>query len=80
MLWPISDSSLYGGHLLYSGVQSNIHEMSLLFQVCCVQFDRKDISMNKLVATTLESRFYVWDMRTQHPTKGFSSLSEKVNM
>jgi len=34
--------------------------------------------MNKMVATTLESKFYVYDMRTQHPTKGFTSLSEKV--
>lgn len=34
--------------------------------------------MNKLVATSLESKFYVYDMRTQHPTKGFASLTEKV--
>lgn len=46
--------------------------------VCCVEFDRKDILMNKLVATTLESKFTVYDLRTQHPTKGFSSLTEKV--
>lgn len=47
-------------------------------QVCCVEFDRKDINMNKLVATSLEGRFHVFDMRTQHPTKGFASVSEKV--
>ena len=35
--------------------------------------------MNKLVATTLESKFHVFDVRTQHPKKGFASLSEKVN-
>lgn len=34
--------------------------------------------MNKLVATTLESKFYLWDMRTQHPSKGFAMLTEKV--
>ena len=34
--------------------------------------------MNKLVATTLESKFHVFDVRTQHPEKGFASLSEKV--
>ena len=34
--------------------------------------------MNKLVATTLESKFHVYDLRTQHPEKGFASLSEKV--
>lgn len=34
--------------------------------------------MNKLVATTLESKFHVYDMRTQHPTKGFACVTEKV--
>lgn len=47
-------------------------------QVCCVEFDRKDINMNKLVATSLEGKFHVFDTRTQHPTKGFTSVSEKV--
>ncbi|MGH0186389.1 UNVERIFIED_CONTAM: hypothetical protein FKN15_021433 [Acipenser sinensis] len=45
--------------------------------VCCVEFDRKDINMNKLVATSLEGKLHVFDMRTQHPTKGFASVSEK---
>ena len=35
--------------------------------------------MNKLVVTTLESKFHVFDMRTQHPNKGFAGLAEKVN-
>lgn len=47
-------------------------------QVCSVEFDRKDINMNKLVATSLEGKFHVFDMRTQHLTKGFASVSEKV--
>ncbi|XP_039593824.1 WD repeat-containing protein 92 [Polypterus senegalus] len=47
--------------------------------VCCVEFDRKDISMNKLVATSLEGKFHVFDMRTQHPSKGFASVSEKAH-
>lgn len=47
--------------------------------VCCVQFDRKDIDMNKLVATTLEGRLHVFDMRTQHATAGFTSLAEKAH-
>uniref|UniRef100_A0A665TLW0 Dynein axonemal assembly factor 10 n=2 Tax=Echeneis naucrates TaxID=173247 RepID=A0A665TLW0_ECHNA len=47
--------------------------------VCCVEFDRKDINMNKLVATSLEGKFHVFDMRTQHPTKGFASVSEKAH-
>ncbi|XP_029820255.1 WD repeat-containing protein 92 [Manacus vitellinus] len=46
--------------------------------VCSVEFDRKDINMNKLVATSLEGKFHVFDMRTQHPTKGFASVSEKA--
>ena len=32
-----------------------------------------------LQVTTLESRFRVFDMRTQHPTEGFSCLSEKAH-
>lgn len=50
----------------------------LYFQVCSLEFDRKDVNMNKLVATSLEGKFHVFDMRTQHPTKGFASVSEKV--
>ena len=51
-----------------------------LFQVCSIEFDRKDIVMNKLVATTLESTYHVFDLRTQHPTKGFASLKESVSL
>lgn len=43
-----------------------------------LQFDRKDIEMNKMVVTTLESKFRVYDMRTQHKTEGFAYLSQKV--
>lgn len=42
--------------------------------VCGIEFDRKDIKMNKLVATTLEGKLSVYDLRTLHPVKGFSSL------
>ena len=38
--------------------------------VCGVEFDRKDIPMNKLVVTTLEHLMHVFDMRTQHPEEG----------
>lgn len=47
--------------------------------VTSVQFDRPDIEMNKIVVTTLESKFICHDMRTQHPTDGFASLSEKAH-
>ena len=48
--------------------------------MCSVEFDRKDILSNKLVVTTLESQFHVYDLRTQHPKKGFASLCEKVSL
>nr|CAB3267737.1 WD repeat-containing protein 92-like [Phallusia mammillata] len=47
--------------------------------VCCVEFDRKDIAMNKLVVTTLEGKFRVFDLRTQNPKSGFASLTEKAH-
>lgn len=43
--------------------------------ICGLEFDRKDIKMNKLVVTGLEGRFYLYDLWTYHPTKGFSSMS-----
>merc|ERR1711988_1770140 len=44
--------------------------------VCGIEFDRKDIAMNKLVIATLESRFRLYDMRTHHPVHGYSFLSQ----
>ena len=44
--------------------------------ICCLEFDRPDIPMNKLVCTTLESKFHVFYMRTYHPEKGYSGLEE----
>jgi len=41
--------------------------------ICGVQFDRVDIPINKLVATTLENLVHVFDVRTQHPDSGFAS-------
>lgn len=37
--------------------------------VCGLQFDRKDISMNKFAVCCLEAQFHVFDARTQHPKK-----------
>lgn len=53
-------------------------ESNLKNGVCGLEFDRSDIPMNKLVASTLESKFYLFDLRTQHPKKGFAYLVEKV--
>ena len=46
--------------------------------VCGIEFDRKDIEMNKMVVTGLESKFHVFDMRTMNPTKGYACMSQKV--
>ena len=62
----------------------DLREMKLLWEknvkngVCSLEFDRKDIPMNKLLVTTLESSFHVFDCRTSHKTKGFACLTEKV--
>mmetsp|Transcript_6576 Transcript_6576/g.11058 ORF Transcript_6576/g.11058 Transcript_6576/m.11058 type:complete len:357 (-) Transcript_6576:125-1195(-) len=55
------------------------YETNVANGVTNIEFDRKDIEMNKMTITTLESRFRVFDMRTQHPTEGFSCLSEKAH-
>lgn len=47
--------------------------------VCGIEFDRKDIEMNKLVVTTLESRYRLYDMRTHHPVHGYSFLSQEAH-
>lgn len=47
--------------------------------VTSVEFDRRDIEMNKFAVTTLESKFRVYDARTQHPSEGFAYLSEKAH-
>lgn len=47
--------------------------------VVCCEFDRKDIEMNKLVVTTLESKFRLFDMRTHHPETGFAHLTERAH-
>lgn len=47
--------------------------------ICGIQFDRKDIKMNKLVCTSLEGKIFVYDLRTNHPTEGFNSLSQKIS-
>lgn len=47
--------------------------------VCSLEFDRSDIEMNKLLATTLEGRFTVFDMRTFNEQKGYASVTEKIS-
>ncbi|XP_062128582.1 dynein axonemal assembly factor 10 [Drosophila sulfurigaster albostrigata] len=52
-------------------------ETTLKNGVCGLEFDRRDIIMNKMAVTTLEGGLLVFDMRTQHPTKGFSWTEER---
>lgn len=55
------------------------YETNVANGVTGIEFDRKDIEMNKMGITTLESKFRIFDMRTQHPTEGFSCLSERAH-
>ena len=50
-------------------------EVNVSNGVCSVEFDRKDISMNKFVATCLESQFVIFDGRTYNASDGFASLT-----
>jgi len=43
-----------------------------------LEFDRKDIIMNKLVATTLEGRYHVFDLRTLHTEQGYAELKDSA--
>ena len=43
-----------------------------------LQFDRRDIPMNKFTAACMDSWLHVFDARTQHPKLGFAKLSKKV--
>jgi len=40
--------------------------------VCGVEFDRRDIKMNKFLVSCLEAKVHAFDARTQHPTRGFA--------
>merc|ERR1711965_249733 len=47
--------------------------------VCNVAFDRRDIAMNKLGVSTLESQIIAYDLRTYHPTEGYAGRRDKVS-
>ena len=47
--------------------------------ICSLQFDRKNIKINKLIITTLESQFRIYDMKTKHISEGFSYLNVNTN-
>lgn len=53
---------------------SLIWDHNLKNGVCGLQFDRKDINMNKLGVTTLEGKVHIFDLRTKHPVHGYAGL------
>uniref|UniRef100_A0A6P7G1M6 Dynein axonemal assembly factor 10 n=1 Tax=Diabrotica virgifera virgifera TaxID=50390 RepID=A0A6P7G1M6_DIAVI len=63
----------------------DLKTMSLRWSKCLkngvvgIQFDRKNIPMNKLVATTLESKIFCYDVKTKHHKKGFACVTEKAH-
>jgi hypothetical protein len=56
-----------------------IAEMNTKNGICDLQFDRKDIKMNKLYASTLEGKCVVYDLRTYHPQEGFACLNKSIS-
>ena len=55
-----------------------LHEVNVKNGVCCMEFDRRDIKMNKLVLGTLEGGVNVLDLRTKHPTNGYAMCESKA--
>lgn len=46
--------------------------------ICSLEFDRKETQMNKLLVTTLEGRFLVYDLFCYNAEKGYAGASEKM--
>ena len=53
-------------------------ETNLKNGVCGLEFDRKDIIMNKIGAATLEGKFSIFDLRTFNNANGYSYLTESA--
>jgi len=47
--------------------------------VCGVEFDRRDIPMNKFMVCCLEAKLHCFDARTLHPSKGFASTTAQID-
>jgi hypothetical protein len=54
-----------------------VQDLNLKNGVCGSQFDRQETPMNKLVVTCLEGVFHTFDLKTYHPTKGYSYSTQK---
>lgn len=68
------------GDVKFFNMRTNMLEWETNIQngVCGLEFDRKDILMNKCVVTALEGKLHVFDMRTFNSNSGFTSLEEKT--
>eukprot|EP01116_Phalansterium_solitarium_P024790 TRINITY_DN9185_c0_g1_i1.p1 TRINITY_DN9185_c0_g1~~TRINITY_DN9185_c0_g1_i1.p1 ORF type:complete len:352 (-),score=91.06 TRINITY_DN9185_c0_g1_i1:240-1295(-) len=53
-------------------------ETNVSYGVCSIEFDRKDIEMNKMAIGTLQAQLRVYDMRTFNAKTGFASLARKI--
>lgn len=92
--WTTCFGNAYNSHerVIASGYDNgdiklfDLRNMSLRWEtnvkngVCSLEFDRKDIIMNKLLATTLESKIHMFDTRVQNDEHGgFASCTEKAH-
>lgn len=59
--------------------QKILHEMNVSNGICDLEFDRRDIEMNKLIVSSLEGRVRCYDLRTLHPKLGYAYVEERVS-
>ena len=45
---------------------------------CSLAFDRPDIMRNKLMATCLEGKVHLWDMKTKHVKAGYAMHEQRI--
>ncbi|ETO10560.1 hypothetical protein RFI_26815 [Reticulomyxa filosa] len=55
-----------------------IYEYNLNNGIVDIEFDRTHVPMNKMVVTTLESKFFVFDLKTMHSVDGFAYSTQPV--
>ena len=69
-----STAGFDNGELKLFDLRTNavLWETAVEYGICSVQFDRKDIEMNKLVVTTLAGNALVYDMRTFNEKSGYA--------
>ena len=49
---------------------------NLKYGISSIEFDKKDSQMNKMIATTFESKLHIFDLISQNPDLSFSSISD----